>query len=49
MFKKTAEEKSVQGICRYRDVDYLIGEKIGQLNEDDACKTDCKCVESDRQ
>lgn len=41
------EEKSVEGVCRYRDVSYLIGQEITQLNQDDACKTGCTCEASE--
>lgn len=45
----TAEEESAEGVCLYRNVFYGIGDEITQLNEDDACKTGCKCVQSDKQ
>lgn len=45
----TAKEKSLQGVCRYRNVSYYAGQEIVQINKDDGCKTDCVCERSDNQ
>ncbi|XP_057371637.1 uncharacterized protein LOC130692528 isoform X1 [Daphnia carinata] len=47
--RQNATVKSSRGVCRYRDVTYIIGQEILQINQDDACKTDCKCGASDNQ
>lgn len=47
ILRQNVTAKSGRGVCRYRDVTYIIGQEILQINQDDACKTDCKCEASD--